>query len=307
MNSCRSRWLTAVCILFSGACSHPSTSTRVLVLGGDAGGMPRALPAEEHLDAAMLAKAATDPVAAGAQVFVVARHGHIVFEHYDHGVDPDTLEAPDGFAPVLSALASGIAVHDDLFPLPARTDFDAAKLRQSIESGAHQGYADYLSVHLWRRLNAGPAWIDSAPGSPVPADCCFHARVLDWLRVGDLLVEDGQFEGKQVAPPGWVARMRQPVTADGTHGFGVLLPPAAHGSEAFDVPDVFFLRAAGHWRLWLAPSLRLAVLFGASDEASGDDASWDEIRLLNLVTRALSDPASVNEGASRLKGLVPGH
>jgi hypothetical protein len=293
----------SLCLLL-GACSKPDGAERIPVAGGDAGGVPLAQPAEEHFDAAALAKAADDPAAAGLQVFVVMRHGHIVFERFGHGIDGDSVVAPKGFTDVLVALAAGIAEHDDLMTLSAHSAFDANELRRSIEAGSHLGYTQYLSAHLWRRLNAGPAWIDARPGQPVAADCCFHARIVDWLRLGDLLVEDGQFEGKQVVPAGWVARMRRPVAADGAHGFGILLPAAVRGGEPAEAKDLFFVGTEDHWRLWLMPDLRVAVLFGGG---AGGAAPWDELRLPNLVVRALSEPASVDDGASKLKGLVPGH
>ncbi|HEX4378215.1 MAG TPA: hypothetical protein VHZ99_13780 [Steroidobacteraceae bacterium] len=307
----RSAFMVLVCIgaMFASACSHSSGEVRVPVAGGDAGGMPRDLPADEHLDASALARVTDDAVAAGAQALVVVRHGHLVFEHYGHGVDADTMLAPAGFAAVLPVLAAGIAAQDGVSGLDTRSDLEPGNIRQRLEANSHHGYADYLSVHLWRRLNAADAWIVSAPGQAIPVDCCFHARVSDWLRVGDLLVQDGRFEGKQIVPAGWIGRLRMPVVADGTRGSGVLLPPAVRGGEGFDERDVFFLRGEDRWRMWLFPRLRLVVLFGAVDRGgvAGNGTPWDETHLVNLVTRAISDPASATDAGSKLRGLVPGH
>jgi hypothetical protein len=268
--------------------------------------MPRAQPSEEHLDAKALSAVAEDAVSSGLTALVVLRHGHIVYERYGHGVSGSTEEDLADFALVLPALVTGIAVRQGL-SLPLHEGFDPAKLRDAIESGAHESYAQYLSGKLWRRLNAAPAWIAYTQGGPVSADCCFHARLLDWMRIANLLVMDGFFEGKQVVPQGWVAHMRQPIAADGQHGFGVLLPTAAHGAEQFGADDVFFLRGPGHWRMWLVPSLKLAVLFGAKVQQKPDPAPWDETRVLNLVLRAVSDPPNPSDPNQKLKGLVPGH
>ncbi|HWW20562.1 MAG TPA: hypothetical protein VNZ06_07135, partial [Steroidobacteraceae bacterium] len=124
--------------------------------------------------------------------------------------------------------------------------------------------------------------------------------------IAEVLVQDGFFEGKQRVPKGWVARMRQPIAADGRRGFGIWLAASAHGAESFAADDVFFLRGPGHWRLWLVPGLKLAVLFGA-DADDEDTKAWDETRVLNLVLRAVSDPVNPADPASKLKGLVPGH
>jgi hypothetical protein len=294
--------------LILASCSREPKVPQARVQGGDAGGLPRAQPADEHLNDAALKLVGDDAVASGLQLLVVLRHGHIVFERYAHGIDVRSEQDLGGFAQALLALASGIAVHDDVFPLPTRSGFDPVQLRDAIERGSHQSYPDYLSGHLWRRLNAAPAWIAHQPGAPAPADCCFHAQLLDWLRVGSLLVQDGYFEGKQLVPKGWVARMCQPIAADGMRGFGVVLPASAHGAEKFAADDVFFLRGPGHWRMWLIPSLQLAVLFGAEEADEGTSTpAWDETRLPNLVVRAVADPTTATDPASRLKGLVPGH
>jgi hypothetical protein len=305
----RVRFTGALLLALSvAACSH-SSHLRVAVAGGDAGGLARALPADEHFDAAALERASDDSSARDLQAFIVLRHEHLVFERYGHGADAKTIVDSGGFARVLVALAAGVAVHEDAFPLPARSSFDPLQLRTAIEAASHRSYADYLSVNVWRRLNASPAWISiAANGAPLPADCCFHAQVMDWMRVADLLVNDGCFEGTQVLAADWVARMRRPTAADGKAGFGVELAPSAHGAEGFDAGDAFFVRGSGHWRLWLVPSLQLAILFGAPEQASSGGApAWDETRLPNLVMRALSNRPAPSEHGSTLQQLVPGH
>jgi len=294
--------------LAGASCSRQPDGPRAIVEGGDGGGLPRVQPADEHFDAAALEHVQSDAAASGLRALVVLRHGYIIFDRYGHGVDAQTELDMGEFAQLLTALATGIAVHDDVLPLPTRSGFDPDRLRDAIESGSRQTYPEYLSTHLWRPINAGPAWIALKPGAPVPADCCVHARLLDWMRVACLLVQDGHFEGKQDVPPGWIARMRQPTGPDGHRGFGVLLPAAAHGAEAFGADDLFFVRGPGHWRLWLVPSLELAVLFGAEGSGSADgNSGWDETRLPNLVMRALSEPSRPKDAASKLQQLVPGH
>jgi hypothetical protein len=300
-------WGVMALLLIPASCSRQPNVPRAMLEGGDAGGLPRAQPADEHLNEAALKRVGDDVVATGLQALVVVRRGYIVFERYGHGIDLRSEQDLGDFAQALLALATGIAVHDDVFPLPSRGGFDAVRLRDAIESGTHQSYPDYLSSHLWRRLNAAPAWIAHQQGAPVPADCCLHAQLLDWLRVGSLLAQDGYFEGKQLVPKGWVARMRQPIAADGLRGLGVALPASAHGAEKFAADDAFFLRGPGHWRMWLIPSLQLAVLFGAEADNNASTTAWDETRVPNLVLRAVAEPTTATDPASRLKGLVPGH
>jgi hypothetical protein len=313
--------LLALLVLLSrGFPSRQAGAVRLLIKGGDAGGMPRVAPLEEHLDAAALDKASRDAAAEGLQALIVLRRGYIVYERYGHGFSAGSVIDSGPFAQVLLALAAGIAAHDDRLPLQSLNGFDPIRVRDAIEAGSSQSYADYLSLRLWRRLNAAPAWIavptaaTDTTAVEAPVDCCFHAQLLDWLRVAALLLDDGRFEDKAVVPPGWVERMRRPVSASGTEGFGVELASAAHGAQAFAADDVFFLRGPGRWRLWLMPTLKLGVLFGSATgapatgaPANGVPAAWDETRLPNLVIRAVSDGAQQRGSGSQLQQLVPGH
>ena len=317
--------VAAAWLLWPGSEGQTWSGLRVVVNGGDAGGLPRVQPQEEHLDAAALEEASRDATADGLQVLIVVRHDYIVFERYGQGVNAETMIDSGPFAQALVALAAGIAARDASLALQSLNGFDPARLRAAIEAGTRQSYADYLSLRLWRRVNAAPAWIAlPTAGAAAPADCCFHARVYDWLRVAMVLLDDGHFEGKAVVPPGWVERMRRPVSANGTEGFGIELASAAHGAEPFATDDVFFLRGPGRWRLWLMPTLRLAVLFGSKSEArsmsvtapaarpaaggsAGESPPWDETRLPNLVIRALSERAQQRSMGSQLQQLVPGH
>lgn len=289
-------------------------AVRVPVRGGDGGGLPLAQPRDEHFDGAALERAARDPVAAGLQAFIVMRHGHVVLARYGRGFDADRVIDSGPFARVLVALLAGVAVHDGTLPTLAPGRFDPAQLRAALERGAHQSYANYLSRTIWRRLNAASASIRLPAGDAAePADCCFEARVQDWMRVAGLLVNDGSFEDTQVIPRGWVARMRQPVSADGLEGMGVELPSRAPGAGTFDADDLIYLPGTGHWRLWLVPSLQLAVLFGAPDgtgEQSGHVAgasAWNETRLPDLVIEALTERPPAQRAESLMQQLVHGH
>lgn len=303
--------------------AHRITALQVPVAGGDGGGLALADPDYEHVDGAALERASRDPVAAGLAAFIVMRHGHVIFERFGAGMHADTEIDSGPFAQGLVALLGGIAFQEGKVSGAQLSEFDPARWRAAIEHGTGESYADYLSHKLWVRLNAPPAWIElPAPGAAVPADCCFHARVLDWMRVAGLLIDDGSFEGTRVLRRGWVAHMRQSVSADGRRGLGIELAAAAHGAAPFDASDSFFLRGRARWRLWLVPSLHLAVLFGAEEQvpqrqspqtsplsapAASPGESWDETRLPNLVIDAVTDRTASQRSESLLQQLVPHH
>jgi CubicO group peptidase (beta-lactamase class C family) len=282
---------------------------RVVVDGGDAGGLPRSSPESEHLDAEGLERAAHDAAADGLEAFVVIHNEHIVFERYGHGFDAKTVVDSGGFAQALVALLAGTALQEGVLSPQAINGFDANRLRAAIEAGAQQPYAAYLSHKLWRRLNAAPAWIElPAKDAAAPAECCFHAQVLDWLRVAGLLLDDGRFEGTQVTPRGWVERMMRPVSSDGQHGFGIELGAPVTAPSHFVVPGVLWLHGPGRWRLWLVPQLKLAILFGADmPRNTAPSSAWDETRLPNLVIGMLAGVPVAPPDPSMLQRLVPGH
>lgn len=270
------------------------------IAGGDGGGLPRATPADEHIDAAGLERAGSAEIVAGLRALVVMRHGHLVYERYAPGVDGETPVDGGGMARAVLVLAAGIAAANADPPASLDSAGDADGWRAFIEKSSGEPYAAFLSRHLWRRLNAGEAWIEHAPGTSVPADCCLHARVLDWMRLAALMVDAGRFEGTQIVPAAWIQRVQR--------GVGVEPATSASGAERFASQGVFFLRGQRRWRLWLVPELQLAVLFGSELPARAATGSeWDETRLPNAVIRAVSDrPAEPGE-LSQLQQLVPGH
>jgi hypothetical protein len=108
--------------------------------------------------------------------------------------------------------------------------------------------------------------------------------------------------------------MVAPLADDPGRGLGVWLAPAAHGAEPFAAPRVVFLRGPGSTRLWLMPTLDLAVLLvddGRPESQPGPAkpgeaaTPFDETRLPNLVIRALRAQQAVP--GQGLGELVSGH
>ena len=74
-------------------------------------------------------------------------------------------------------------------------------------------YASFVSASIWRPIGAGDAWLWlDHPGGTPHADCCLISRQGDWIRVGQLLLRDGNYRGDELIRPGWVAVMRSPAT-----------------------------------------------------------------------------------------------
>lgn len=251
----------------------------VVIGGGDGGGLPRTDANEEGFETPALRAASALAATQGSSALLVMRHGHLVYERYAGGDGADTLVDGGELADTLVLLAAGIAVAQNGLVMPAAAPVDTGQLTAAIARVSGRSYPQFLSRNLWQPLNAAPAqW--SAP--------TLRARASDWLRVGELLMHDGRFEGTQVVPAGWVQRLVQPRAAD--------------GAEPFAAAGIYSLRGPGATRLWLTPRLDLAVLRVAPVPPG---VAVDETLLVNIIVRALRDrPAT---GGGNLDDLVPGH
>jgi CubicO group peptidase (beta-lactamase class C family) len=302
--------LLAAGLLFALLQAQRTAPAGVPVAGGDGGGLPRATPAEEGIDATGLERAVQLADSLPARALLVIRHGHLVFEHYRGGASAYDLVDGGPFSEVLVALLAGIAQRERGLELPAGA-FDRATLAPAIVAATGMSFADYLSRSLWQPLNAAPARWTPAAGVE---GCCLAARATDWLRVAALLMGGGRFEGTQVLDPTWLARIGTPAPGDEGRGYGLWLAPAAEGAEPFAAVHVLFLRGPGRTRLWMAPALELAVLMVDDPSQSGQDArgdapggaqAFDETRVPNAVFRAVAAPTAAS--ANGLDALVPGH
>ncbi len=185
---------------------------------------------------------------------------------------------------------------------------DAQLMALVLERATREHYADYVSQAIWRPIGAGDAWLwlDRSGGS-AHADCCMISRQGDWIRIGELLLRDGNYRGDELMRPGWVAQMRSPARSDPDFGMFVRLAPARlSGREGYATRDLFVAGGEDGNRLWVVPSMGLAIL--RTGRATAGDADWDDARIPNLVVRGARDylPPAAQPG-SDLSSIVPGH
>ncbi len=187
-------------------------------------------------------------------------------------------------------------------PQPA----DPQLLALALERATGERYASYLSQALWRRIGASDAWLYlDSPAGAAHADCCMLARQGDWIRVAELLLGDGNYRGYEIIRPGWVQAMRMPSRADHDYGAYLRLSAAAAGaSEPWVAPDTYAVDNAGGNRLWLIPSLHLAVLCTAGGPR---DADFDDARIPNLIVGGSRDFVPPAARPGELPKIVPGH
>jgi len=144
----------------------------------------------------------------------------------------------------------------------------------------------YPQERLFKPLGVTSAVLESDPSGTFLGEGFLYANAHDWARFGEFLRLDGEWNGEQLLPMGFVDYMRSPVPAsDEGHGpvygrGGVWL---ARG-EGFNLPaDTFMLQ--GHLRQVIAiiPSRKLVILrMGLTRE----DIGYSVAKLLYAIVAA---------------------
>jgi CubicO group peptidase (beta-lactamase class C family) len=211
-----------------------------------------------------------------------------------------------------AALGSNIIAHYLARPLVAvpgerwvEQSADPDLLAWVIEKATGQRYADYVSAAIWRRIGAADAWVWlDRPGGAAHVDQGFLAQQGDWIRVAELLLHGGNYQGDEVLVPRWVPQLLQPARSNASYGSYVRLGRALPGMTPYAANDVLLVEGGGN-RLWVIPSLQIAIL---RTGASALPREWDDGRIPNLIIRGTRDfvPPMARPGAD-LSILVPHH
>lgn len=244
---------------------------------------PRASLAAEQLEPLAVENASAYAGASGAYAFLVSRHGHVVWERYWR-TSAETQMNARGFSAALPVLLTGVAIENRALS-PVERSIKVSSLIPLLEAKTQQTYAQYLSRELWKPLSANDAQLRLRAIDHPDADaCCFYARPADWLRVAQLLLDDGRYQGTQLLPRGWVQRMLgQQLQLDKTSG-------------------ALLLQDMQHHYLWLIPKLNLAVL-----RMGRPHQNWDDRRLLSMVLAGVRDRPAKPVSENDLSQLVPNH
>lgn len=167
-----------------------------------------------------------------------------------------------------------------------------------LESATGQEYADYLGQRLWQPLGADDAfvWYFEENGFP-RTFASLLARSRDWLKVGLLIKDGGQYLGKQIITPELISAMTSPSINNPNYGWQVWLGNvfedkryyndlkigiAIPASEPFDVEDMVYFDGFGGQRVYISKSEDLVIV------RTGDTRlDWDDTLLPNMVIERL--------------------
>jgi len=160
--------------------------------------------------------------------------------------------------------------------------------------------ANTLSQRVWKPLGAGDAWLWGRDDSALRVDCCMVARLDDWMRLTDLLLQSGAYEGERITSQDWIRRLLAVDANAHAHPLWLDAQLPWQGAEPPAERDVYWFDLAKDLRLWLAPRRGLSVLVWAGGSRARDTL------IPNIVLRGLNDQAPPIGGGG-LNDLVPGH
>jgi CubicO group peptidase (beta-lactamase class C family) len=186
---------------------------------------------------------------------------------------------------------------------PPGSSFEVAQqnmqlLALVIERATGQPIQTLLSEKIWRPIGASDATFQlDRPDGKARTMCCMRATARDWARLGTLLLNDGKYDGRQILPPGWVAKMSAPSPRNASFGIGLWRgspyvanrtyfegqPGIVYQSEPFLADDVVFMEGGGNRMVYAIPSAQL-VIFRHGETT----ADWDNAFLVNTVIRDLN-------------------
>lgn len=165
-------------------------------------------------------------------------------------------------------------------------------LSEVLERATGERYADYLSNNLWKPLQADNAnlWLDRSQGNP-KAFCCLFATPRDWARIGQLLLDQGKVNNKQIVGSAWLDKMIQPSPLEAKYGYHIWLQartqekPGVYdktASKPFLAKDTIYLDGASRQRVYIVPSLKLVIVrVGEKPE------QWDDSVIPNTLVNSL--------------------
>lgn len=150
--------------------------------------------------------------------------------------------------------------------------------------GSHQAFYDYYQGRLFEPLGVrGGIVMPDASGTP-SGGTRGVLRPRDWLKLGQLILDKGRWQGRALLDPAWIDFMTAPSPAYAGYGAGVWL----YGSLEMptDMPrDIVVLWGVKGNYVMLVPSKRLAVMrMGYSqDEAGTAQRMFEAVRALNAA------------------------
>lgn len=171
-------------------------------------------------------------------------------------------------------------------------------LERALQKKGYKSYADYLEQKLWCPIGNDRArlWLDREGGSARYYSGVFTTPH-NWARIGELIRNQGEIDGKQIVSAEWIKAMAEPSPANPNYGLHVWLgspyvakrrysqqnPLAVTHSAPYLAEDVLFFDGFGGQRVYVIPSKGLTIV-----RTGQVNFAYDDAKIVNLLIEALA-------------------
>ena len=146
-----------------------------------------------------------------------------------------------------------------------------------LEKAVGMSYQEYLSKEIWPVFGLGKAeaYLDKVDGS-IMKSCCIFSRPIDWLKLGQIILDKGEINQKQVIYKEYINQMTTPSPTNQGYGYLLWLKPLElrGGYVGREVPKnsqiwwsselyldtVYKFSGYGHHKTWIIPSLDMVIV-----------------------------------------------
>ncbi len=165
----------------------------------------------------------------------------------------------------------------------------------AVQQASGQRLLDYLRPRVLDPIGVGAAAWTTTPDGRDAGFSGIHVRTEAIARLGQLLLDDGVWQGRRVLPEGWVARASSPLTDNSMHpggvdwqqGYGYQLWRCRHGAYRGD-------GAFGQFCLVLPEQQGVLATTACTEDMQGVlDAFWEEV-LPAYADEPLADDAAAH-------------
>jgi CubicO group peptidase (beta-lactamase class C family) len=90
-------------------------------------------------------------------------------------------------------------------------------LAEVLETATGQSISEYATNRLWRKIGAenDALWSLDKAGGMEKAFCCFNSTARDFARIGQLILNQGSWNGEQVVPADYIEMATKPAALSG--------------------------------------------------------------------------------------------
>lgn len=181
-----------------------------------------------------------------------------------------------------------------------------------IERATGRRYAEFVGREVWAAVGArgGEVWVNR-PGGVAHSGCCMFAPAESWLRLGMLVGDGGQWNGRRLLPDGYARQMMTGTLQNPYFGLGTFvagpytprrgyanpatvrnLPPGVLHSEPYLARDLALFDGNSNQVVYIVPSESLVILrLARATPRPKDMPEWDNSVLPNVLLRGLSQRA----------------